>query len=273
MKLTKLIYLLLFLIIVTIPLSSCARRTRINPYGLLDVLEEHEILNLRRTRVEHVVLPNAVRFNFYLRNIDFTKADLMAIRDTMSLYLQSDEFIAFAYSKNHIGFYYDSWLETSIRIQTTDGNMGVVFSVNGIENFNDGWSAIFYGLQPDGLLEALAVHEILNLNRTRVEHWNAWGSPNSFRFVFWLRNVDFTRDDLMAIRDTMSLYLQSDEFISFVESNNNIGFFYDSSLEIEIRIFADDRRRTSGRNIAWFSNRGITNFNDTWIDRFFGFSD
>ena len=153
MRLAKLIYLLLFLIIVTISLSSCARRTRINPYGLLDVLEEHEILNLRRTRVEHVVLPNTVRFNFYLRNVDFTKADLMAIRDTMSLYLQSDEFIA------------------------------------------------------------------------------------------------------------------------FVESNNNVGFFYDSSLEVNIFIMEDDRRTRFGRDVARFTNHGIENFNDTWIDRFFGFSD
>ena len=132
MKYIKLIYLLIFL---TILLSSCATVTRIRPDGLSQALEEHKILDLRKTRVEHVVVPNLVRFTFHLHDVDFRRHDLRAIGDTMSLYLQSDEFIAFVESKNHIGLFYDHTLVVRINIMIKNGNAAVKFNSYGIKNF------------------------------------------------------------------------------------------------------------------------------------------
>ena len=143
-------------------------------------------------------------------------------------------------------------------------------------------------INPDGLLNALEIHEILDLKKTRVTHFIS----NDIRFYLYLRNVDFTRDDLRAVRDTISLYLKSDEFIAFVENHDRERLRLDVSLEVIIRImeknsdkvivsFVRNSTARLGEDSILFSlEEGTVHYTDTreemylegehrWITRFF----
>ena len=106
-------------------------------------------------------------------------------------------------------------------------------------------------LNPDGFLEILVAHEILDLNKTRV---NYSVHTNLMSLRLYLHDVEFTEGDVMAIADTMSLYFKSDEFIAFLEKNN-LGWKDDtgSSIFVEksIHILSHDSNRVATNYPSW----------------------
>ena len=144
MKLIKLIYILIFFIVVIIlvPITmiialSPSRPVRIYPPGLLHELKNHEILDFMRTKAYNGRAGEFhIYFNLYLRNVDFTEDDLIAIRDTMKIYLQSDSFVDFTEILD-TGMIYDDYFDISIYIMKRNGERVILFERSSINRLGE----------------------------------------------------------------------------------------------------------------------------------------